>query len=51
MLTVEARVLRTLPVSVLLGTDVPQLETLLGGEKGNVEAGESVPDKALAMTM
>ena len=35
---------------MLLGTDVPQLVTLLGGEKGKVEAGESVPDEALAVT-
>ena len=49
VLAVEAGVSRTLPVSVLLGTDVPQLVNLLSGEKG-VEAGEGMPDEALAVT-
>ena len=50
VLAVEAGVSRTLPVSVLLGTDVPQLVNLLSGEKGGVEAGEGMPDEALAVT-
>ena len=37
VLAVEVGVSRTLPVSVLLGMDVPQLVNLLSGEKG-VEA-------------
>ena len=40
---------KTLPVSVLLGMDVPQLVDLLSGEKG-VKAGEGMPDEALAVT-
>ena len=51
VLTVEARVSQILPVMVLLGTDISQLVTLLSGEKEKVEAGESVPDEALAVTM
>ena len=35
---------------MLLGTDVPHLVTLLDGVKGKVEAVESVPDEALALT-
>lgn len=50
VLAVEAGVSRMLPVSVLLGTDVLQLVNLLSGEKGGVEAGEGMPDEALAVT-
>ena len=36
-------------VSVLLGTNVPQLVNLLSGVKGGVEAREGMPDEALAV--
>ena len=49
VLAVEAGVSRTLPVSVLLGTNVPQLVNLLSGVKGGVEAREGMPDEALAV--
>ena len=46
VLAVEVGVSRTLPVSVLLGTDVPQLVDLLSAEKVGVKVGESMPGEA-----
>ena len=51
IMQVEAGVSRTLPVSVLLGTDVPQLFGMLPNTgKEEFSAGESAVNKALAVT-
>ncbi|KAL5515882.1 hypothetical protein EMCRGX_G001127 [Ephydatia muelleri] len=48
-LVVEAVVSKSLPVSVLLGTDVPELASLVSGGKANQES-ETVPEKSSHIT-
>ena len=51
VLTVEAGVSRTLPASVLLGTDVPELMKLLHeAQEGVVQAKELKADEVMAVT-